>query len=161
MTPNNAMKKKPASCSSNKAFFFKRSGKRRGQTLVSHELLPFIHSSKDYKHWYCCCSCYGYKYPTQIDFYRGINNDSNNKNDNIESTSLLCEGQEATVRTRHETIDGFKIRKGVHQGCVLSPWIFNLYVEYIIQNGRLNESQAGIKIAGRNINNFGLQMIPL
>ena len=61
--------------------------------------------------------------------------------------------QEATVRTRYGT-DGFKIRKGVQQGCILSPCLFNLYVEYIIQNARLDESQAGIKIAGRNINNL-------
>ena len=61
--------------------------------------------------------------------------------------------QEAIVRTRYGT-DGFKIRKGVQQGCILSPCLFNLYVEYIIQNARLDESQAGIKIAGRNINNL-------
>ena len=65
----------------------------------------------------------------------------------------LYAGQEATVRTRYGT-DGFKIRKGVQQGCILSPCLFNLYVEYIIQNARLDESQAGIKIAGRNINNL-------
>ena len=61
--------------------------------------------------------------------------------------------QEETVRTRYGT-DGFKIRKRVQQGCILSPCLFNLYVEYIIQNARLDESQAGIKIAGRNINNL-------
>ena len=66
----------------------------------------------------------------------------------------LYPGQEATVRTGHETTDGFQIGKEVRQGCVFSPCIFNLYVEYIIQNGRLNESQAGIKIARRNINNL-------
>ena len=62
-------------------------------------------------------------------------------------------GQEATVRTGHGT-DWFQIRKGVHQGCILSPCIFNLYAEYIMQNARLDEAQAGIKIAKRNINNF-------
>ena len=66
----------------------------------------------------------------------------------------LCAGQEATVRTRHGTTDWFEIGKGVHQGCILSPCLFNLYAEYIMQNSRLNEAQAGIKIAGRNINNL-------
>ena len=61
--------------------------------------------------------------------------------------------QEATVRTRHGTMDWFQIRKGVRQGCILSPCLFNLYAEYIMRNARLDEAQAGIKIAGRNINN--------
>ena len=60
----------------------------------------------------------------------------------------LYAGQEATVRTRHGTMDWFKIGKGVHQGCKLSPCIFNLYAEYIMQNARLGDSQAGINIAG-------------
>ena len=63
-------------------------------------------------------------------------------------------GQEATVRTGHGTIDWFQIAKGVHQGCILSPCLFNLYSEYLMQNARLDEAQAGIKIAGRNINNL-------
>ena len=63
-------------------------------------------------------------------------------------------GQEATVKTRHGTTDWFQIGKGVHQGCVLSPCLFNLYGEYIMRNARLDEAQAGIKIAGRNINNL-------
>ena len=63
-------------------------------------------------------------------------------------------GQEATVRTGHGTTDCFQIRKGVCQGCILSPCLFNLYSEYIMRNVRLNEAQAGIKIAGRNINNL-------
>ena len=63
-------------------------------------------------------------------------------------------GQEATVRTGHETTDWFQIRKGVCQGCILSPYLFYLYAEYIKQNARLDEAQAGIKIAGRNINNL-------
>ena len=63
-------------------------------------------------------------------------------------------GQEATVRTGHGTRDCFKIGKGVHQGCTLSPWLFNFYAEYIMRNARLDEAQAGIKIAGRNINNL-------
>ena len=62
--------------------------------------------------------------------------------------------QEATVRTRHGTTDWFQFGKGVHQGCILSPCLFNLYAECIIYNARLDESQAGIKIAGRNINNL-------
>ena len=62
--------------------------------------------------------------------------------------------QEATVRTGHETTDWFQIGKGVCQGCILSPCLFNLYAEYIMQNARLDEEQAGIKIAGRNINNL-------
>ena len=66
----------------------------------------------------------------------------------------LYAGQEATVRTGHGTTDWIQIRKGVHQGCVLSPYLFNLYAEYIMRNAGLEESQAGIKIAGRNINNF-------
>ena len=62
-------------------------------------------------------------------------------------------GQEATVRTRHGTMDWFQIGKGVHQGCILSPCLINFYAEYIIQNAGLDESQAGIKISRRNINN--------
>ena len=63
-------------------------------------------------------------------------------------------GQEATVRTAHGTTDWFQIGKGVCQGCILSPWLFNLYAEYIMRNAGLEEAQAGIKIAGRNINNL-------
>ena len=66
----------------------------------------------------------------------------------------LYAGQEATFRTGHGTRDWFKIRKGVHHGCILSACLFNLYGEYIMQNARLDEAQAGIKIAGRNINNL-------
>ena len=62
--------------------------------------------------------------------------------------------QEAIVRTKHGTMDWFKIGKGVCQGCILSPYLFNLYAEYIIQNAGLDKAQAGIKIAGRNINNI-------
>ena len=62
--------------------------------------------------------------------------------------------QEGTVRTRHGTMDWFKIGKGVRQGCISSPCLFNLHAEYIKQNVRLDETQAGIKIAGRNINNL-------
>ena len=63
-------------------------------------------------------------------------------------------GQEATVRTGHGKTDWFQIGKGVHQGCILSPCLFNLYAEYIVQNARLDEAKAGSKIAGRNINNL-------
>ena len=66
----------------------------------------------------------------------------------------LYAGQEATVRTGHGTTDWFQIRKGICQGCILSPCLFNLYEEYIIRNAGLNEAQAGIKIAGENINNL-------
>ena len=66
----------------------------------------------------------------------------------------LYTGQEATVRTEHGTTDWFQIRKGLHQGYKLSPCLFHLYAEYIMLNARLDEAQAGIKIAGRNINNF-------
>ena len=66
----------------------------------------------------------------------------------------LYAGQEAVVRTGHGTTDCFQIGKGVHQGCVLSPSLFSLYAEYIMRNAGLDEAQAGIKIAGRNINNL-------
>ena len=66
----------------------------------------------------------------------------------------LYAGQEATVRTGHGTTDWFQIGKGVCQGCILSPCLFNLYAEYIVRNTGLDEAQAGIKIAGRNINNL-------
>ena len=72
-------------------------------------------------------------------------------------TSLLKNlyaGQEATVRTGHETTDWFQTGKGVIQGCILSPCLFNLYPEYIMRNAGLDETQTGIKIAGRNINNL-------
>ena len=67
---------------------------------------------------------------------------------------ILYAGQEATVRTGHGTTDWFQIGKGVRQGCVLSSCLFNLYAEYIMQNVRLDEAQAGMKIARRNVNNF-------
>ena len=66
----------------------------------------------------------------------------------------LNAGQKATVRTGHGTTDWFQIGKGVHQGCILSPCLFNLYAEYIMRNAGLKEAQAGIKIAGGNINNL-------
>ena len=67
----------------------------------------------------------------------------------------LYAGQEATVRTGHGTTDWFQIRKGVRQGCILSPCLFNLYAKYIMKNAGLDEAQAGIKIVQRNINNVG------
>ena len=66
----------------------------------------------------------------------------------------LYAGQEATVRTRHGTMDWFQIGKAEHQGCILSPCLFNLYSQYIVRNAGLGEAQAGIKIPGRNINNL-------
>ena len=75
-------------------------------------------------------------------------------------TLLICllrnlyAGQETKVRTRHETTDWFQIGKGAHQGCLLSPGLFNFYAEYIMWNARLDESQAGFKTARRNINSL-------
>ena len=66
----------------------------------------------------------------------------------------LYAGQETTVTIGHGTTDWFQIGKGVHQGCILSPYLFNLHAEYIMRNTGLDEAQAGIKIAGRNINNL-------
>ena len=66
----------------------------------------------------------------------------------------LCAGQEATVRTGHGTADWFQIGKGVHQGCILSLYLFNFYAEYSMRNSGLDEAQVEIKIAGRNINNL-------
>ena len=66
----------------------------------------------------------------------------------------LYAGQEATVRTGHGTTDWFQIGEGVHQGCIFSPCLFNLYAEYIMRDAGLEEAQAGVKIAGRNINNL-------
>ena len=66
----------------------------------------------------------------------------------------ICSDLEVTFRTGHRTTDWFQIGKGVRQGCILSPCLFNLYAEYIMRNAGLEEAQAGIKIAGRNINNI-------
>ena len=68
---------------------------------------------------------------------------------------ILYVGQEAAIRSRNGTTECFQIGKGVHQGCILSPCLLNLYAEYIVHNAWLNESQAGIKTTGRNINNLG------
>ena len=82
------------------------------------------------------------------------------KRDGNNRPSLTCllrnlyAGQEATVRTLYETTDWFKIKKGVRQGCLLSPCLFNLYGEHIMRNAGLDELQVGIKIGGRNINNL-------
>ena len=69
----------------------------------------------------------------------------------------LYAGQEATFRTEHGTTDWFQIGKGVHQGCILSPCLFNLHAEYIMRNAGLDETQAGIKITVRNINNLSYE----
>ena len=72
----------------------------------------------------------------------------------MSAISVPVSGQEATVRTEHGTTDWFQTGKAVSQGCILSPCLFNLYAEYIMRNAGLDEAQAGIKIAGRNINNL-------
>ena len=72
----------------------------------------------------------------------------------------LFAGQEATIRTRHGTTDWFQIGKGVRQGCILSPCLFNLSAEYAMQNAGLDEPQVGIKTAGRNIKTSDMQMTP-
>ena len=72
----------------------------------------------------------------------------------------LYAGQEATVKTGHGMIDWFQIGKGVCQGCILSPCLFNLYAEYIMRNAVMDEAQAGVKIARRNINTSDMQMTP-
>ena len=83
--------------------------------------------------------------------------ENSSRDENIRPLDLPPEksaGQEATVRIAYGTTDWFQIRIGVRQGCTLSPFLFNLYAEYIMQNAGLDKAQAGIKIAGRNINNF-------
>ena len=72
----------------------------------------------------------------------------------------LYAGQETTVRTEHGTTDWFQIGKGVRQGCMSSPCLFNFYAEYIMRNAGPDEAQSGIKIAGRNINSSDMQMTP-
>ena len=77
-----------------------------------------------------------------------------NTDSNLVLLRNLYVGQETTVRTGHGTTDWFQMGKGVHQGCILSPCLFNFYAEYIMRNTRLEETQAGIKIARRNIHNL-------
>ena len=79
--------------------------------------------------------------------------DGNTRPPDLPLEKPVC-SQEATVRTGHGTTDWFQIRKGVRQGCILSPCLFNLHADYIMQNAGLGEAQAGIKISGRNINNL-------
>ena len=98
-----------------------------------------------------------------IDYTKAFDCVDHNKLENSKrdgNTRPLCllrnlyAGQEATVRTEHGRADWFQIGKGVRQGCILSPCLFNFYAEYIMRNAGLDETQAGIKIAGRNINNL-------
>ena len=79
--------------------------------------------------------------------------DGNTRPPDLLPDKSVCD-QEATVRTGHGTTDWFQLGKGVCQGCILSPCLFNLYTDYIMRNAALDEAQAGIKIAGRNINNL-------
>ena len=79
--------------------------------------------------------------------------DGNTRPPDLSPEKSICRSR-STVRTGHGTIDWFQIGEGVHQGCILSSCLFNLYEEYIIRNAGLDEAQAGIKIAGRNINNL-------
>ena len=80
--------------------------------------------------------------------------ESSSRDGNTRPPDLPLESQEATVRSGHGTTDWFQIGKGVHQGCILSLYLFNFYAEYIMRNARLDEGQAGIKIARRNVNNL-------
>ena len=80
--------------------------------------------------------------------------DGNTRPPDLPLEKPVYAGEEATVRTGHGTTDWFQIGKGVHQGCILSTCLFNLYAEYIMRNAGLEEAQAGMKIAGRNINNL-------
>ena len=84
--------------------------------------------------------------------------ENSSRNGNTRPPDLLLRnlyaGQEATVRKGHGTTDWFQIRKGLRQGCIVSPCLFNLYAEYIVRNAVLDEAQAGIKIARRNVNNL-------
>ena len=80
--------------------------------------------------------------------------ENSERNENTFLLRNLYAGQETTVRTGHGTTDWFQIGKGVHQGCILSPCLFKLYAEYIMRNFQLDEAQAGIKIAWRNINDL-------
>ena len=79
--------------------------------------------------------------------------DRNTRPPDLPPEKFVCQSR-SKVRTGHGTMDWFQIRKGVHQGCILSPCLFNLYAEYIMRNAGLEEAQAGIKIARRNINNL-------
>ena len=86
--------------------------------------------------------------------------DGNTRPPDLPPKKSVCADQEATVGTEHGATDWFQIGKGVCQGCVLSPCLFNLYAEYIMRNAELDEAQSGIKISRRNINNLDMQMIP-
>ena len=104
-----------------------------------------------------CVSCIAGRFfttePLDHNKLENSSRDGNTKPPYLPPEKSVCRSR-ATVRTRHGTTDWFQLGKGVHQGCILSPCLFNLYAECIMRNARLDEAQAGIKIAGRNINNL-------
>ena len=140
------------------------SGKRREPQMTLRHRQPSEWLSKLEANWRGMCFCF-------IDYAKAFDCVHHNKLWKIlKQTGIpdhltcllrnLCAGQEATIRTGHRTIDWFQIRKGVRQGCILSSCLFNFYAEHIMQNARLNETQAGIKISGRNIITSDMQMTP-
>ena len=129
--------------------------KRRGTRDQVANICWTIEKAREFqKHIYFCF----------IDYAKAFDSVDRNKLENSERDGIpdhltcllrnLYAGPEAAVRTGHGTTDWFQMGKGVRQGCILSPCLFNLYAEYIMRNAGLEEAQAGIKIAGRNINNL-------
>ena len=107
-------------------------------------------------HLLCLLHCWQILYHWATGSQRTVENssrDGNTRPPYLPPEKSICRSR-STVRTGHGTTDWFQIGKGVHQSCILSPCLFNLYAEYIMRNARLEEAQAGIKIAGRNINNL-------
>ena len=128
-------------------------GKGRGIRGHVANICWIIKKAREFlKSIYFCFTDYtkGFDY---IDHTQKKNLENSSRDGNTKPLDLPL-GQEATVRTGHGTTDCFQIGKGVRQGCILSPCLFNFYTEYIMRNAGLEEAQAGIKIAGRNINNL-------